>query len=89
MQLKDLTVEEFRQLLTSWMRETVEEVLQEILMDDGIADETDGEIDDEARLSLKPEFRQALLQRRAERQQGTAKTLTTEQVMERLGLTDS
>lgn len=89
MQLKDLTVEEFRQLITSWMRETVEEVLQEILMEDGSADEIDGEIDDEARLPLKPKFRQALLQRRAERQQGNTKTLTTAQVMERLGLTDS
>ena len=84
MQLKDLTVEEFRQLITGWMRETVEEVLQEILM----GDDMNGDLDDEAHLPLKPEFRQALLQRRAERQQGKTKPLTTEQVMERLGLTD-
>ena len=44
--------------------------------------------DDEAHLPLKPEFRQALLEQQKERQQGKTKTLTTEQVMERLGLTD-
>ncbi|MEM6503450.1 MAG: hypothetical protein AAF685_16645 [Cyanobacteria bacterium P01_C01_bin.89] len=77
MQLKDLTVEEFRQLLKVWMRETVEEVLQEISMDE------------ESHLPLKSEFRQSLLERREERLQGKSKTYSTEEVMERLGLKNS
>ena len=77
MQLKDLTVEEFQQILKSWIRETIEEVLQEIL------------IDEESYLSLKPEFHESLLRQREQRIQKKAKTLSTEQVMERLGLSES
>ncbi|MBD2551790.1 hypothetical protein H6G51_00720 [Limnothrix sp. FACHB-708] len=74
MQIKDLTIEEFTDLFKSLLRETIQEVLAEMLTDS------------EANLPLKSGLAEALLQQRDRRQSGQTTPLSTEQVMARLGL---
>lgn len=74
MQIKDLTIEEFTDLFKSLLRETIQDVLAEMLTD---AD---------AGLSLKPGLAESLLQQRDQRRSGQVNPLSTEQVMARLGL---
>jgi len=74
MQIKDLTIEEFTNLFKSLLRETIQEVLAEMLTDS------------EADLPLKPGLAEALLQQRDQRQTGQTTPLSAEQVMARLGL---
>lgn len=69
MQIKDLTVEEFKSLV----RETIEEVLQDMLLDP-----------DEGK-ALKDSVRQQLLQMK-ERRQTQKLTLSSEEAMQELGL---
>jgi hypothetical protein len=69
MQIKDLTIEEFTDLFKSLLRETIQEVLAEMLTDS------------EADLPLKPGLAEALLQQRDRRQAGQTTPLSAEQVM--------
>lgn len=72
MQIKDLTVDEFRILI----RETVEDTLQDLLLDP-----------DEGR-SLKASFAQQLLALREKRQQGETQTLSSSEALKELGLSE-
>ncbi|ASC72598.1 hypothetical protein XM38_035560 [Halomicronema hongdechloris C2206] len=67
--IKDLTIDEFKLLI----RETLAEVLQEILIDS-----------DEGK-SLKPEFKEELTKIRERRASGETTPLSSEEVIARLG----
>jgi hypothetical protein len=68
-QIKDLTIDEFKSLI----RETVEETLQDLL------------VDPDADRPIKDDLRQQLLHLQ-ERRASAKQTLSSEQVMEELGL---
>jgi len=68
--IKDLTIDEFKLLI----RETLAEVLQEILIDP-----------DEGK-ALKPEFKKELIKIREKRASGETTPLSSEDVIARLGL---
>ena len=70
MQIKDLTVDEFKNLI----RETIEDALQDLLMDP-----------DTGR-SVKASIEQQLLDIREQRQLGKTQTLSSGEAMRELGL---
>jgi hypothetical protein len=74
MQIKDLTIDEFRQLIKTCIRETVEEII-----DDRLDDDPD---------TILPELRQTLLQQRDRRQTGQTKTLSAAEALQALDLDD-
>lgn len=73
MQIKDLTIEQFRQLVKTCIRETVEEIINETL------DTTDPD-------TIKPDLRDRLLQQRDRRQRGKTQTLSAAQALQALDL---
>lgn len=70
MQIKDLTVDEFKNLI----RETIEDALQDLL------------IDPDAGSSVKASIEQQLLDIREQRQLGKTQTLSSGEAMKELGL---
>jgi len=70
MQVKDLTVEQLKDLI----REVIDEVLEEISTDT-----------DEGK-SIRPEIQQELLQRQHLRQTGESKLVSSQEVMKELGI---
>ena len=70
MQIKDLTVDELKVLI----RDTVEEVLQDML-----ADPDEGQV-------VRPEVEEGLLAQRAAQESGESVLLSSEDVVLRLGL---
>ena len=70
MQVKDLTVEELKELI----REVLDEVLEEVS-----ADPDEGK-------SIKSEIQQELLKRKHLRQTGENKLVTSQEVMKELGI---
>lgn len=69
-QIKDLTVDEFKDLI----RETIEDALQDLL------------VDPDAGRSVKASIEQQLLEMRERRQFGKTQTLSSDQAMRELGL---
>lgn len=78
MQLKDLTIEEFRELVTACVRETVEAVIDERLE----------EMFDPDPVTVKDSFRDGLLELRDRRLRGEVQMLSREQVLQALDLGD-
>ncbi len=78
MQLKDLTIEEFRELVTACVRETVEAVIDERLE----------EMLDPDPVTVKDSFRDGLLELRDRRLRGEVQMLSREQVLQALDLGD-
>ncbi|OAB60979.1 hypothetical protein AY599_17745 [Leptolyngbya valderiana BDU 20041] len=74
MQIKDLTIEEFRQLIKTCIRETVEEIIDDRLDDDPDA--------------ILPQLRQSLLQQRERRQTGQTKIFNAAEALQALDLDD-
>jgi len=70
MQIKDLTVDEFKNLI----RETIEDALQDLLMDP------------DAGRPVKASIEQQLLEIREQRQLGKTQTLSSGEAMRELGL---
>jgi hypothetical protein len=70
MKIKDLSIDEFKSLI----RETVEDTLQDLLLDP------------DAGKSLKEAFEQELLHIREQRQLGETQTISSDKAMEELGL---
>lgn len=71
MQVKDLTLDEFKILIRETVKETIEEFLSDL---------------DEGKI-IKEEFKQQLLEIRKRRETGV-RGISTEEVMQRLGLSD-
>ena len=70
MQVKDLTVEELKELI----REVIDEVLEEVSVDF-----------DEGKL-IRPEIQQELQKRQHSRQTGESKLVSSQEVMKELGI---
>ncbi|AFZ43481.1 hypothetical protein PCC7418_1282 [Halothece sp. PCC 7418] len=70
MQVKDLTVEEFKELI----REVIDDVLEEVSVDS-----------DEGKL-IRPEIQQELQKRQHSRQTGESKLVSSQEVMKELGI---